>query len=193
MEVILSVCMLALITVALYRFVVVDLQAIQLSTEDTTQKTAVQSLVAILHGEFCNLPPRQAGALLGQAHKFNDKESDQVSWLAQAGNGLFTQQADGIWKVTLTLRPQEKSNTCVLGVVRELPDNIDKKNEHWLPLLRNVDAMEIGYFDHRLNSWLEKWSDQAALPDLVRIRIWRTGQAVPYEAVIALPPTRLPT
>ena len=192
LEVILSVMILALITMSLYRFVVTDLEAIRFSTEDTVQKTAVQALVAVLHEEFCNLPAHEAGALLGQAHKFNEKESDEISWLTQAGNGLFTEEAEGLWKVTLGLHPQDKSNTYTLGVTRELPDNIDKKQEHWLPLLRDVDALEIGYYDHRLNSWLSKWSDQGALPSLVRIRLWRTGATVPYEVVIELPPTRLP-
>ena len=193
LEVILSVAILALITVALYRFVVTDLEAIHLSTDDTTRKTAVQSLVATLHEEFCHLPPQQASALIGRAHKFNDRESDEITWLTQAGNGLFTQQAEGMWKVTLALRPEKKSNTYVLGLVRELPDNTDKKNEHWLPLLRDVDALNIAYFDRRMNYSGNQWTDPNAVPELVRIRIWRTGQTVPYDAVIELPPTRFPT
>jgi hypothetical protein len=73
-----------------------------------------------------------------------------------------------------------------------LPDN-SSKDENWLPLLPNVDAIEIRYFDERLNAWLDKWSDAQARPALVRIRIWRTDQTVPYEAVIELPPSKLPT
>jgi type II secretory pathway component PulJ len=188
----LAVMVMALVAFSIYRFVETDLQAIKISTEDTTQKGAVQALIAVLQNEFCNLSPAQPSALLGEAHKFNGKASDQVSWLTQAGNGLFTEDAEGPWKATLILRPEDKTHTYTLGLLRQLPDNSNKE-EHWLPLLPNVDAVEIRYFDQRLNVWLEKWADTGSRPALVRVRIWRTDQTVPYEAVIALPPTKLPS
>ena len=186
----LAVMVMALVAFAIYRFVEVDLQAIKVSTDDTTQKGAVQALVAVLDEEFRNLPPMLPSALLGEAHTFNGKASDEVEWLTQAGNGLFTQAAAGPWKVTLILRPQDKTYT--LGLLRQLPDN-SSSEEHWLPLLRNLDAIEIRYFDQPLNVWLAKWSDVGSRPSLVRVRIWRTDQTVPYEAVIELPPARLPS
>jgi prepilin-type N-terminal cleavage/methylation domain-containing protein len=192
LEVMLSVMILAFIALSIYRFVLVNLQAVKISTDDTTEKGAVQSLIAVLQEEFCNLSPQQPDALTGEAHKFNEKASDQVEWLTQAGNGLFTQSAAGQWKVTLILRPQAKTNTYTLGVLRQVPDN-SNKDENWLPLLPNVDAIEIRYFDPRLNTWLEKWSDADTRPALIRVRIWRTAQAVPYTAVIELPPSRIPS
>jgi len=188
----LAVGVMALVALAIYRFVDTSLQAMKISTDYTIQKGAVQALVAVLNEEFCNLPAGQQSALMGEAHKFNGKASDEIEWLTQAGNGLFTDAADGPWKVTLTLRPQDKTNTYTLGLLRQLPDN-SSKEEHWLPLLPNVDAIEIRYFDPRLNSWLEKWSDAQTRPSLVRVRIWRTDQTLPYEAVIELPPTKLPS
>jgi len=188
----LAVGVMALVAMALYRFVDTSLQSIRISTEDTTQKGAVQALVAVLEKEFCNLPVGQTNAFTGEAHKFNGKASDEVQWLTQAGNGLFTEAATGPWKATLTLRPQAKTNTYTLGLLRQLPDN-SSKEEHWLPLLPNVDAIEIRYFNQGLNTWLDTWSDANAYPSLVRVRIWRTGQTVPYETVIELPPTKLPS
>jgi prepilin-type N-terminal cleavage/methylation domain-containing protein len=170
LEVMLAVLVMALVAFAIYRFVEVDLQSIKISTDDTTQKGAVRALV-------------------GDAHQFNGKASDQVEWLTQAGNGLFTQDAAGPWRATLILRPVDKTNT--LGLLRQLPDN-SSTEENWIPLLTNVDAIEIRYFDQRLNVWLEKWSDADSRPSLVKVRIWRTDQTLPYEAVIELPPTRLP-
>lgn len=186
----LAVAVMAVVVLAIYRFVETSLQSIKISTDDTTQKGAVQALVAVLQEEFCALPPTQPNALLGEAHQFNGKASDQVEWLTQAGNGMFTQAADGPWKVTLILRPQDQTNT--LGLLRQLPDN-SSAEENWVPLLPNVDAIEIRYFDQRLNVWLEKWSDAQSRPALVRVRIWRTDQSVPYEAVIELPPSKLPS
>jgi prepilin-type N-terminal cleavage/methylation domain-containing protein len=192
LEVMLAVMIMALIAFSIYRFVESDLQAIKISTEDTTQKSAVQALIAVLQGDFCNLPAGEPSALMGEAHKFNGKASDQVEWLTQAGNGLFTQSAEGPWKVTLILRPDDKTNTYTLGLLRQVPGN-NSKEENWLPLLPNVDAIEIHYFDQRLNVWLEKWSDAQSRPALVRLRIWRKDQTVPYEAVIELPPSKLPS
>ncbi len=183
---------MALVAVAIYRFVETSLQAIKDSTDDTMQKGALQALVAVLEQEFSNLPPAEPSALLGEGHKFNGKDSDEVEWLSQAGNGLFTEAAEGQWKVTLILKPQEHTNTYTLGLLRQAPDN-STAAENWIPLLPNVDAIEIRYFDPRLNVWLEKWSDAQTRPALVRLRIWRTDQTVPYEAVIELPPTRLPS
>ena len=191
----LAVMVMALIAVSIYRFVLTDLQSIKISTDETTRKSAVQALVAVLQEEFSNLPPTQQNAFAGEAHKFNQKASDQVEWLTQAGNGLFTQAAQGQWRVTLMLRSQDKTNTYTLGLLRQLPDNnsSSSKQDHWLPLLPDVDAIEIRYFDPRLNSWLDRWSDGQSTPSLVRVRIWRTGETVPYEAVIEFPPTRLPS
>ena len=188
----LAVMVMALMALAIYRFVETSLQSIRISTEDTTQKGAVQALVAVLQEEFSNLAASEQSALMGEAHKFNGKASDQVQWLTQAGNGLFTQGAVGQWKATLILRPDEGKNTYTLGLLRQLPDNSNKE-QHWLPLLPEVDAIEVRYFDPRLNAWLDKWSDTQTRPALVRVRIWRREQSVPYEAVIALPPTRLPS
>jgi prepilin-type N-terminal cleavage/methylation domain-containing protein len=191
LEVMLAVMIMALVTFSIYRFVEVNLQSIKVETDDSMQKGAVQALVAVLQEEFCNLPQAQSGALMGDAHKFNGKASDEVEWLTQAGNGLFTQAAEGPWKVTLILRPQDKTNTYTLGLLRQLPDN-KSKDLNWLPLLPNVDAIEVWYYDPRMNSWIEVWKDVQTRPSMVKVRIWRTDQATPYETVIALPPTRLP-
>jgi len=191
-EVVIAVLIMALVIISIYRFVVGSMSAIKFSTDDTTQKSAVESLVAVLQEEFSNLPPNEPGALLGEGHQFSGKASDQVEWLSQAGNGMFTEDAAGQWKLTLLLRPQGNTNTYTLGLLRQVPDNSNTE-ENWLPLLPNVDAIEIRYYDQRLNTWLEKWSDSSARPNLVRIRIWRTDQDVPYETIIELPPTKLPT
>ena len=95
LEVMLAVGIIALVGIAIYRFVDTSLQSMRISTDDTTQKGAVQALVAVLEREFCSLPPKESAALMGEAHKFNGKASDQVHWLTQRGNGLFTQAATG--------------------------------------------------------------------------------------------------
>jgi prepilin-type N-terminal cleavage/methylation domain-containing protein len=192
LEVMLAVMVMALVIVAIYRMVTTSLQSIKISIDDDAQKGAVQALAAVLQEELSNLPAGEANALLGQPHKFNGLESDEIEWLTQAGNGLFTEAANGSWKATLILKPQDKTNTYTLGLMRTAPDDNTGKDQNWVPLLPNVDAIEIRYFFPQLNAWQDTWSDSQSLPSMVRFRIWRTGQTVPYETVIALPPTRLP-
>jgi len=192
LEVMLAVMVMAMVAIVIYRFVTVGLQSIKISTELSEQQGALQALISVLQEEFCNLPPSEQNALLGEPHKFNDKDSDQIVWLSAAGNGLFTEDAQGPWKVTLILRPEDKTNTNTLGLLRQLPDN-SNNDLHWLPLLPNVDAIRVRYYDQRLNAWLDKWSDAQTRPALVWLRIWRAGQAVPYEKIIELPPSRLPS
>jgi len=187
----LAVMIMALVGIAIYRFVEMQLVAIKFSTENTVRKGAIQALAAVLQSEFSNLPAGEQNALLGEAHMFNGKSSDEVEWLSQAGNGLFTSACEGEWKVTLILRPDDGKDTYTLGLLRQLPDN-SSKELHWLALLPNVDAIEIRYYDQRLNAWVEKWSDSQNRPNLVRIRIWRLNDTAPYETIIELPPTKLP-
>jgi prepilin-type N-terminal cleavage/methylation domain-containing protein len=192
LEVMLAVMVMAMIALVIYRFVVGALQSIKISTELSEQQEAIQALVSVLQSEFDNLPPQEQNALLGEPHKFNNKDSDQIVWLTAAGNGVFTQTAPGSWKVTLLLRPQDKSDTNTLGLLRQLPDN-SNNDLHWLPLLPNVDAIRVRYYDQRLNAWLDKWSDAQSRPSLVWLRIWRAGQTIPYEKIIQLPPVKLPS
>jgi len=191
LEVMLSVMIMALIAIAIYRFVVTSLQAIRISTEDTAQKASVQALVAVLQAEFSDLPLDQPGGLQGEAHKFHGQEADQVEWLTHSGNGLFTNAAEGQWKATLILQLDEKTNTSTLGLERQVADGSDK-DINWLPLLPQVDAIEIRYYDPRLSAWIDKWANSDTRPALVRIRIWRKDQTIPYVVVIQLPLTQLP-
>ena len=51
--------------------------------------------------------------------------------------------------------------------------------------------VEIRYFDPRLNVWQDRWTDNVALPRLVRLTIGRKDTSVPWEAIIALSHTAL--
>ena len=54
-------------------------------------------------------------------------------------------------------------------------------------LIPDVAALEIRYFDARLNAWIERWNDQNTRPSLIRVRIWRKADDVPTETVLRLP------
>jgi len=61
----------------------------------------------------------------------------------------------------------------------------------FIPLLANVESLKIRYFDPRLNTWVDKWTDTVTLPRLVSLSIGRSGDSVPWEAIVALGRTPL--
>lgn len=192
LEVVLAVMILGMIAFAIYRFMEVTLTAIRVATVQGSEDAAMQALVATIGAQLNDLPVARQNALRGEAHKFNEKESDEMQWICRAGNGLFTEFAEGDYTATLTLQPVPKTTTSELGLRRVPVGALEESQQNWLPLMANVDELEIRYFDPRLNAWLEKWSDSGARPALVRLRITRAGAPVPYEAVLALPATRMP-
>ncbi len=192
LEVIISVAILSLIAATLFRFVESTLRAIRFSSEQSSDAAGLTGLFASVQSQLNNLPLGQSGVLLGDSHQFGDKSSDEMQWICSAGNGLFTNFADGQYQVTLTLQQVPQSDAYELGVRRVPVDQPTATDVHWLHLLDHVDGLEIMYFDSRLNAWLEKWTDQSALPSLVRIRVWRNGANSPAEAILMLPLTRLP-
>jgi len=75
-----------------------------------------------------------------------------------------------------------------LGFARKPKDdtNPSNENETWVPLISNVESMQIRYFDPRLNAWAKQWTDTSVLPHLVQLSIKRTGRSVPWEVVLPL-------
>jgi prepilin-type N-terminal cleavage/methylation domain-containing protein len=186
LEVMLAVAILALVAVCILRFVESSLQAIALSTAQRDDEAAVTGLMRVLQAQINDLPPTRPGALLGEPHRFNDLAADEMQWICGPGIGLFTRHAKGDYKVTLALKPGRDRFQSELGIRRLQPD-ANERNAVWLGLIEGVKALEIRYFDMRLNAWLEKWTDQSALPNLIRIRIWRTNNAEPYEQILSFP------
>jgi len=87
----------------------------------------------------------------------------------------------------------EKSDRLDLGFLRK-PKNdsaLTNANETWVRLIDNVQSLQIRYFDPRLNTWLDKWTDNITLPRLVKVTIGRKDASVPWEAIIPLARTPL--
>ena len=110
-----------------------------------------------------------------------------MQWLCRPGQGTLTTAAIGEFKVTLMLRPQsETSRVYDLGL-RRRPVTGNDKEVNWVPLLRDVAAMEIRYFHPQLNAYIERWNDQNTRPLLVKISIWKTKDSPPLTAVLTIP------
>jgi prepilin-type N-terminal cleavage/methylation domain-containing protein len=194
LEIMLAVAILALMSLAIYRFVQANILAMRVSAEATSADIRYDALRDLLTAQLQTLPSG-SGALVGEALKLNDRSRDELKWTANAGVGLLTRYAPGTdFTVTLRLQPEKNdSNRLDLGLLRKPKDEESyvEAHESWVPLVENVGSLEIRYFDPRVNVWVSRWTDTVTLPRLVRIVIGRNDAAVPWEAIIALGRTPL--
>jgi prepilin-type N-terminal cleavage/methylation domain-containing protein len=192
-EITLAVAILAMMSLAIYRFVQSNIVALRISAEVTAADARYDALRDILMHELQSVPPG-SGALLGETLKLNDRFRDEIKWTTGPGPGLLTRYAAGDFVVTMRLQPTDKkSDRLDLGFLRKPKNDSAITNEHesFVPLLENVQSLQIRYFDPRLNVWLDKWTDNVALPRLVKVTIGRNDAAIPWEAIIPLGRTPL--
>jgi prepilin-type N-terminal cleavage/methylation domain-containing protein len=193
LEIMLAVAILAMMSLAIYRFVATNLTALRISSEANEIDAQYASFVTLLGEEWSTLPPG-SGALLGDALKLEGRPREEITWICGSGPGLMTRYAAGQYRVSMRLRPPSKgSEELDLGVARRSYDPTRKEDgrESWIPLLAHVQSLQIRYFDPRLNSWVDQWSDTITLPRLVKIVIGRADNPVPWEAIIPLARTPL--
>ncbi len=193
LEIMLAVAILGLMSLAIYRFVSTNLTALRISSETNLADEQYAGFVRLLTAEWTSLPSG-AGALTGEPLKLNDRSRDEITWICSAGPGLLTRYASGEYRVSLRLRPVAKSSDKLeLGLARQAydPNKKSESDESWIPLLTDVQSIQIRYFDPRLNVWVEKWTDTITLPRLVKLIIGRPDNPVPWETIIALARTPL--
>ena len=193
LEIVIAVAILGIMSLAIYRFVSTNLTAVRISSEANMIDAQYAGFVSLLTEQWTSLPSG-AAALLGEPLKLDDRPRDEITWICSAGPGLFTRYATGEYRVSMRLRPASKTNDKLeLGVMRKAYDPRRKIEgaETWVPLLPDVQSLQIRYFDPRLNVWVEKWTDTIMLPRLVKLVISRPDSPVPWEAIIALARTPL--
>jgi prepilin-type N-terminal cleavage/methylation domain-containing protein len=192
LEIMLAVAILGMMALAIYRFVAANLIAVRLSSELNEVDARYAGLANLLTEQLRDLPPGQ-GTLRGEPFKFNNRSRDEMTWVCSAGPGLLTRYATGDYSVTLRPRPMAKGDRLELGIVRESEDDENPVPDKlaWIPLLTNLNSVEIRYFDPRLNAWVDRWTDRGTLPHLVRLTIARADSSVPWEAVLPLRRTPL--
>jgi prepilin-type N-terminal cleavage/methylation domain-containing protein len=193
LEITLAVAILAMMSLAIYRFVQSNLIALRVSSETTATDARYDALRSLLTAQWQSLPSG-SGAMSGEALKVSDVSRDQITWTCGAGPGLLTRYAGGDFQVSMRLRAApNKRDQVDLGFLRKPVDDRSFSNAHesWIPLLENVQALQIRYFDPRLNVWQDKWTDNITLPRLVKITIERKDASIPWEAIIALGRTPL--
>ncbi len=188
----LAVIILGMMSLAIYRFVQANVTAMRVSSEGDAVEARYDGLRELLTQQLQSLPPG-TGALTGEPLKIEGRDRDELSWVCSAGPGLLTRNATGDFQVSLRLRPHDaKSRQLDLGLLRKPKDDTAVSNEHetWVRLIDNVGTLQIRFFDSRLNTWVQRWTDTATLPRLVKVVIGRTDATAHKE--ITVPLARMP-
>ena len=192
LEVMLAVIILGMMSLAIYRFVQANVTAMRVSAEADAVEARYDGLRELLTQQLQSLPPGTA-ALAGEPLKIEGHDRDELTWFCTAGPGLLTRYATGDFQVSLRLRPHDaKSRQLDLGLLRKPKDDTAVSNEHetWVRLIDNVGTLQIRFFDSRLNTWVQRWTDTVTLPRLVKVVIGRTDATAPTE--ITVPLARMP-
>ena len=194
LEISLAVAILALMSLAVYRFVQSNIISLRVSSEMSAAEAQWNGLRDLLTAQWQSLPGGR-GLLTGEPFKLNDRPRDEIRWICSAGPGLLTRYAPGDFIVSMRLQPppDKSGDRLDLGFLRKPKDDpsIANERETWVPLIENVGSMQIRYFDPRLNTWLDKWTDTVTLPRLIKIIVARNDVSVPWEIIIPLGRTPL--
>jgi len=186
LEITLAVAILAMMSLAIYRFVQSNLTALRASSDASVADARYNGLRDLLQAQWQSLPVRQ-GAMTGEPFKLSDRQRDEIKWSCSAGPGLLTRYAPGKFTVQMRLQTESnKSDRLDLGFLRKPQDDSAIGPETWVPLIKNVSSLQIHYFDPQLNSWVDQWTNALRLPPLVKVTVGRTDAAVPWEAIIPL-------
>ena len=188
LEIMLAVIILAMMALVIYRFVQTNVTAIRVSSETEAVTARYDGLRELLTQQLQSLPPG-TGALAGEPLKVDGHDRDELTWFSSAGPGVMTRYANGDYQVSLRLRRHDsKSPQFDLGLLRKPKDDTAVSNEHetWVRLIDNVATLQIRFFDSRLNTWVQRWTDTVTLPRLVKVVIGRTDAKVPTEIVVPL-------
>ena len=188
LEITLAVAILATMSLAIYRFVQSNLTALRVSSDASAADAHYSGLYDLLSTQWQSLTAGR-GAMTGEPFKLNDRQRDEVKWNCSAGPGLLTRYAAGEFAVSLRLQPEnDKSDRLELGLLRKAQNDSGIGGEHasWIPLIKNVSSLQIRYFNPQSNIWVDRWTDVARLPRLVKLTVGRTDATVPWEAIIPL-------
>lgn len=192
LEVTLAVAILAMMSMAIYRFVATNLTAVRISADANAVDAKYSGFLNMLSEQWQSLPAGMS-AISGESLRVNDRWVDQISWVCRAGPGLLTNYASGEYRVSLRIRPIKKGDAKLeIGIARKplAAASDDSSDESWIPLLPNVQDLHIEYYDPQVSSWVPQWQ-QPQLPHLVKVVVGRLDSPVPWEAIVPLERTSL--
>jgi prepilin-type N-terminal cleavage/methylation domain-containing protein len=186
LEITLAVAILGMMSLAIFRFVQTNLTALRVSSDANAAEAQYDGMRDLLMSEWQSLSAIRA-QMKGEPFKLNDRQRDVISWNCRAGLGLLTRYATGDFTVSLRLLPEkDKSDRLDLGLLRKTQKDSDIEHETWVPLIKNVKTLQILYFDPRMNAWIDRWTNGAQLPRLVKLTVERYDASTPWEVIIPL-------
>lgn len=209
LEIMLAVAILAIVATAVYQFTDVSIASANFYTQTGDEEALRAGLRRLVEAELASIPAGTPGSLMGLRSHTRDGERDSLQVVCAPGNGVLAADAHGNYEILLEVREfPRKSGKFSLGMERRPHEDDDDDDDEdnpaaangttpikprlnlpadWVPLLEGVRNLEISYFDSRLNGWLEKWTDQSILPNLVRMRFASADGQNPYEFVARVP------
>lgn len=188
LEVTLAVAIMGMMALSIYRFVQANLIAVRASTDASAADARYDGLRELLLSQWQGLSPGQE-ALTGEPAKLNDRSRDEIRWTCGAGPGVLTRYAPGDFMVFLRMQASRKKNGQYdLGLLRRPSGESEVVHDRdtWVPLIEDIVALQIRYYDPRLNIWVDRWNDTLILPRLVKVTIGRTDAPVPWEVIVPL-------
>ena len=192
LEILLAMSIMAMIAMAIYRFVSANITAVRISAIQTATDARYTGFISLLNSQMQDLSSE--GGISGEPLKFSDQSQDEVTWTSVSGPGILTRYASGEYIVTLRLKRGEGANgKMTVGFVRKPSDTAEGSDEGvtWVPLLEDVTSLQIRYYDPRLPAWVDKWTDPKVMPRLIRLVIGRPDRSEPMETILALGRTPL--
>ena len=216
LEVVLAAAILVIISVSVFQFTSVTIRTTDVSLQESQGAMACGGFRRLLETQLASLPAKGSGTLIGVVvdGKKGAGRRDALQLVCPAGNALLTPDAKGLYEITLTLREIPRgSGRFSLGMERTPWDDDDDDDDDddtsdrpkasstkadaakirqalpsdWVTLMDGVNDLEFAYFDARLNGWVDKWTDSANLPSLVRVRLAVGAGRSPYEFVERVP------
>ena len=197
LEVVLAVAILSMISVTVFQFVRSNIQAISISSEEINNQLAVERMTEMVQEEFFSFPGRGQSTLLSKAVRLSGRDVDSVEWRSKGGPGLMTTAAKGEYIARLRIKPlKDNAAKYEIGIEREiamqetalgLVASLGVSKPDWIPLIPNAQSLRLRFFDPRVNTEVDSWTDTASRPSYMRLSVMREGDLVPLEAVIGIP------
>lgn len=207
LEIMMAVAILSIVAASIYQFTDVSLQSAAFYAKTGDQEAVRAGLRRLVEAELADIPAGVPGSLLGLRSHGREGQRDSLQMVCAPGNGVLSSDAHGNYEVLLEVREfPRRSGKFALGIERRPHEDDDDDDEDeddepnptslkpridlpadWVPLIEGVRNLEINYFDSRLNGWVEKWTDQMMLPNLVRVRFADELGQQPYEFVARVP------
>ena len=106
LEIMLSVTILSIVALALYRFVTASVLVAKVADASGSLQQELAGFNRVAQAQILRLPARPPAGLallLGKSTRRGGGASDSITWITPPGNGVFARRADGLLFDTLEL------------------------------------------------------------------------------------------